>query len=217
MTAQSTSNNGPAIVLGDGPLGEDAMFERDVKIRMRDGVHIACNVFRPKAPGQYPVLFAMSPYIKDSVYLPSGSMYRYRETGNIAKWVSRGYAYVHGDVRGSGQSEGTYNAWGPTEQGDYYDMIEWAGIQPWSNGKGGMIGESYFGISQWQVAQHNPPHLACIAPYDAATDMYRHFAYKGGILAMGFLNHWYNNSILYRHFLDYPERPQRDDYFSYHY
>jgi putative CocE/NonD family hydrolase len=78
-----------------------------------------------------------------------------------------------------------------------------------------MIGESYYGMNQWQAAQHNPPHLACIAPYDAGADIYRHFVYKGGILAMGFLNHWYNNSVRYRHFLDYAERPKRADYFDY--
>jgi putative CocE/NonD family hydrolase len=204
-----------SVVLGDGPLGEDAAFEKDVMVRMSDGVRIACDVFRPKAPGKYPVLFASSPYIKDSVDLPSTSMYRYRETGNIAKWVSRGYAYVHADVRGSGKSEGTYDVWGPKEQSDYCEMIEWAGTQSWSNGKVGMIGESYYGMNQWQAAQHNPPHLACIAPYDAGADIYRHFVYKGGILAMGFLNHWYNNSVRYRHFLDYPDRPKREDYFDF--
>ncbi len=204
-----------SVILGDGPLGDDATVDRDVMVRMRDGAHIACDVFRPRAPGRYPVLFASSPYIKDSVDLPSTGMYRYRETGNIAKWVSRGYAYVHADVRGSGKSEGSYDVWGPKEQLDYCDMIEWAGTQAWSSGRVGMIGESYYGMNQWAAAMHNPSHLACIAPYDAGCDIYRHFVYKGGILAIAFLNHWYNNSVRYRHFLDYPERPKREDYLSY--
>ena len=206
---------GANVILGEGNLGEDATVDKDVLVRMKDGVHIACDVYRPKAPGKYPVLFASSPYIKDAVDLPSTGMYRYRETGNIAKWVGRGYVYVHADVRGSGKSEGAYEAWGPTEQSDFCEMVEWAGTQGWSNGKVGMIGESYYGISQWQTAQHNPKHLACIAPYDAGADIYRHFVYKGGILASGFLNHWYNNSVRYRHFLDYPERPKREDYFDF--
>ena len=206
--------NSATIVLGDGPLGPGATVDRDVMVRMRDGIHIACDVYRPKAPGKYPVLFASSPYIKDAVDLPSSGMYRYRETGNIAKWVDKGYVYVHADVRGSGKSEGSYDAFGPKEQMDYVDMIGWCGTQRWSTGKVGMIGESYYGMNQWQAAQHNPPHLACIAPYDAGADIYRHFVFKGGILANGFMNHWYNNSVRFRHFLDYPERPQRDDYFS---
>ena len=102
-------SNANIVQLGDGPLPEDTIVERDVMVTMRDGVRIACDVYRPKAPGQYPVLFAASPYIKDSVDLPSSSMYRYRETGDIGKWVGRGYAYVHADVRGSGKSEGTYD------------------------------------------------------------------------------------------------------------
>ena len=109
--------------------------------------------------------------------LPSTSMYRYRETGNVAKWVAMGYVYIHCDVRGSGKSEGTYDVWGPKEQMDYYDMIEWAGTQAWSNGRVGMFGESYYGMNQWQAAQHNPPHLACIAPYDAGAS-YIHWAEK---------------------------------------
>ena len=204
-----------AVVLGDGPLGDDATAEKDVMVRVRDGVRLACDVYRPKAPGKYPVLLAVSPYIKDAIYLPTGKMYRYRETGNIARWVNRGYVYVHTDIRGSGKSEGRYSAFGEREQLDHYDMIEWSGVQPWSNGKVGMIGESYYGMSQWGAAMHNPPHLACIAPYDAGADIYRHFVYKGGILATGFMNHWYNNSVRNRHFLDYPERPKRKDYMAY--
>lgn len=209
--------NANIVQLGDGPLPEGTIVETDVMVTMRDGVRIACDVYRPKTPGQYPVLFAASPYIKDSVDLPSSSMYRYRETGDIGKWVGRGYAYVHADVRGSGKSEGTYDVWGPKEQSDYCEMIEWAGTREWSTGKVGMIGESYYGMNQWQAAQHNPKHLCCIAPYDAGADIYRHFVYKGGILAIGFNNHWWNNSVRYRHFLDYEDRPQRDDYMGYDY
>ena len=203
------------LVLGDGPLGQDAIVDKDVMVRMEDGVRIACDVYRPKAPGRHPVLYAHAPYIKDSVDLPSSGMYRYRETGNIARWVSRGYVYVHADVRGSGKSEGSFFPWGDREQRDSYEMIEWAAVQPWSNGKVGMIGESYYGMAQWAAAMHNPPHLACIAPYDAGADVYRHFVYKGGILATGFNNHWFNNSIRGRHFLDFPERPKRGDYMAY--
>ena len=104
------------IQLSDGPLPEGTVVEKDVMVRMRDGVHIAADVYRPGKPGKYPVLFASSPYIKDAIDLPSNSMYRYRETGQVGRWVERGYVYVHADVRGSGKSEGTYDVWGPKEQ-----------------------------------------------------------------------------------------------------
>lgn len=211
----SEGSGGNTIVLGDGNLGPDATVDRDVMVTMRDGVRLACDVFRPKAPGKYPVLYAVAPYIKDSIYLPTMSVFRYRETGNVAKWVSQGYVYVHADVRGSGKSDGVFRPFCAEEQTDLYDMIEWAAAQPWSNGKVGMFGESYYGMVQWAAAAQNPPHLACCAPYDACNDLYRHFCYKGGILYIGFGNHWYSNSIRNRHFLDYPEHPQRDDYMSY--
>jgi uncharacterized protein len=83
------------VVLGDGRLSEEATVDRDVFVTMRDSVRIACDVYRPREPGRFPVLLAASPYIKDSVYLPSTGMYRYRETGWIGRWVDRGYVYVH--------------------------------------------------------------------------------------------------------------------------
>src|ERR1019366_3985451 len=129
--AGSQTEQGLLKPLGDGPLGDDATVDKDVIVRMGDGVRIACDVYRPKAPGKYPVLYGNSPYIKDSVDLPSSGMYRYRETGNIAGWVSRGYVYVHADVRGSGKSEGSLIPWGDREQRDMYEMIEWAAAQPW--------------------------------------------------------------------------------------
>jgi hypothetical protein len=205
------------VKLGDGDLGPDATVDRDVMVEMRDGARIACDVYRPAGPGRYPVLYGVSPYLKDSVYLPTMSVYRYRETGNIAKWVSRGYVYVHADARGSGQSDGIYEHFSADELRDLYDMIEWCAVQPWSTGKVGMIGESYYGIVQWFAAAQNPPHLACVAPYDASTDLYRNSVYKGGIYFTGFQNHWYSNSVRNRAFFDYPERPDRDDYMSYDY
>src|ERR1035437_3859981 len=211
--AGSQTEQGLLKPLGDGPLGDDATVDKDVMVRMGDGVRIACDVYRPKAPGRYPVLYASSCYIKDAVWVPTGSMYNYRETGNIARWVKRGYVYLHVDIRGSGKSEGHYDFFGPREQRDHYEIIEWAGVQPWSNGKVGMFGESYYGMSQWAAAWQNPPHLACIAPYEGhSADIYREFSYIGGILQCDFMNHWWNNSVRDRHFLDYPEHPKRADY-----
>jgi uncharacterized protein len=186
-------------------------------VAMRDGVRIACDAYRPEAPGRYPVLYAVSPYLKDSVYLPTMSVYRYRETGNIANWVSRGYVYVDADARGTGKSEDVYVRFSQAEITDLYDMIEWCAAQPWSSGKVGMIGESYYGMVQWFAAAQNPPHLACVAPYDASTDLYRNGVFKGGVYFTGFQNHWYSNSVRNRAFFDYAERPERDDYLSHDY
>ncbi len=200
--------------LGDGPLGGDATVDLDVMVPMGDGVKIACDVYRPRAAGRYPVLYAVSPYLKDSVHLPTMGVYRYRETGNIARWVSRGYVYVHADARGCGKSEGLYQRFSRAEQRDLYEMVEWCAAQPWATGRVGMIGQSYYGMVQWLAAAQNPPHLACVAPYDAATDLYRDSVFKGGIYCASFQNHWYSNSVRNRAFFDYPERPTRRDFMA---
>ena len=170
--------------------------DRDVMIEVRDGVHIAVDVFRPDAPGEFPSLFSASPYNKDLAYLPSVPTFHMRETNDFEYFVSRGYAYVHMDVRGTGKSvEGQWQFFSPDEQRDLHDVIEWTAAQPWCTGKVGMIGESYPGIVQWFAAAQQPPHLACIVPYDAVSDPYRENAYHGGMLAVGFVGSWHITEI----------------------
>ena len=76
---------------------------------------------------------------------------------------------------------------GIDESMDCYDLIEWAGVQDWCNGKVGMSGVSYLAAIQYQVAPLKPPHLAAINPWEAFSDWYREFAYHGGIRETGFL------------------------------
>ena len=71
----------------------------------------------------------------------------------------------------------------PHEVQDLYQCIEWAGTQPWSNGKVGMLGISYYASNQWRVAGLHPPHLAAIIPWEGQNDRYRDSGYHGGILS----------------------------------
>src|SRR5690606_9981966 len=96
-------------------------------------------------------------------------------------WVPRGYAVVVIDKRGNWYSEGKATFLSPEEAEDFYDAIEWAGTQPWSNGKVGSTGVSYLASSQWRVAELNPPHLAAINPWEGWADTYREVAYHGGM------------------------------------
>ena len=101
------------------------VVEKDVFVRMRDGIHIAVDVYRPDAPGTFPTLYAVSPYQKDLAYLPAIPTFRFRETGDIRWWVEQGYVYVNADVRGSGKStEGHWRLMSQSEQEDLYDTIE---------------------------------------------------------------------------------------------
>ena len=174
------------------PPVEGVAVDRDVMITMRDGVELCVDVYRPEDLGdeQLPVLFAISPYQKDVAGLPALPMYPTRETGPIEWYVKRGYIYVLGDIRGTGKSGGRWEVLGTNEQHDLYDAIEWIAEQPWCTGKVGMIGQSYFAMVQWLAAIQRPPHLACIAPYDASIDEYREAAFHGGIPSSGFIGVW---------------------------
>jgi putative CocE/NonD family hydrolase len=96
-------------------------------------------------------------------------------------WVPRGYAVVTVNPRGLWYSEGTATYLSPEEALDFYDVIEWAGTQLWSNGKVGLTGVSYLASAQWRVAELNPPHLAAMNPWEGWADTYREVAYHGGI------------------------------------
>ena len=159
---------------GGTPADATAMrVDRDVKVTMRDGVRISLCVYRPQAEGRVPALFAASPYQHEFDTVPAFPLFLWRETGPIEWYVAQGYAYVHADVRGSGRSEGEFGFMDATEQEDYVELIAWIAQQPWCNGRVGGIGQSYYAMAQWLMATHNPPGLACIAPYDGLVDQYR--------------------------------------------
>ena len=73
---------------------------------------------------------------------------------------------------------------------DGYDSIEWIARQPWSDGRVGMIGVSFGGITQLVTAARRPPHLLAIAPSSATSDLYRDVVYPGGILEYDFTFAW---------------------------
>ena len=169
-------------------------------VAMRDGVKLACDVFRPDAPGKYPALLSYSLYGKElqkvaDVQRPLSPRHGNggQEAGDTRFFVSRGYAHIIADTRGAGDSEGVYNFQGKTEQADGYDIIEWIAAQPWCDGNVGMLGMSYFGVVQNLIAATQPPHLKAIAPYEAYTDRYRHSVYHGGVLNEGFFHQWWGH------------------------
>lgn len=199
MKSKSIMSNGRAAVpvipdvaraADDAPIAPT----RIVSIRARDGVKIAAALYLPKKSGRFPTLLAASPYRFDNNFAPALPLFLWRETGPIAWYLEQGYAYVHMDVRGSGRSGGAYRFLDRKEQRDLYDVIEWIARQKWSNGRVGGIGQSYFARMQWFMAAQNPPHLACIAPYDGNVDTYRNSAYTGGIPGE-FPSIWFNATV----------------------
>ncbi len=188
-------------------------IEWDVGIAMDDGLVLRCDVFRPLDEGPYPVILSYGPYAKGLAFqdgYPSawqrmvaqhpdvayGSTNRYQswEVVDPEKWVPDGYVCVRVDSRGAGRSPGRIDPFSPRERQDFYQCIEWAGVQPWSNGKVGLNGVSYFGINQWQVASLQPPHLAAMCVWEGAADWYRDMTHHGGILNT-FWGNWFDMQV----------------------
>jgi predicted acyl esterase len=172
---------------------------------MRDGALLKADIFRPDSSEQFPVLMAMSAYQKDKLWIPPPDMdekpnqYMVWETPNPEWWVPRGYILIRVDSRGSGKSRGFAEPWRRQEAVDYYDSIEWAGVQRWSSGNVGLLGISYMAMDQWWVAMLQPPHLKAIIPWEGAADLYRDTLYHGGILCDFDINWWTNGVIATLH------------------
>jgi len=131
-----------------------ATMERDVAVPMRDGVRLRADVLRPFTTGRFPVLVYRTPYGKNNAL---------KEYMTFRHAVERGYAVVIQDVRGRYASEGEFRPY-ENEGRDGYDTIEWAAVQPWSDGNVGTFGLSYPGAVQWLAAVENPPHLRAMVP-----------------------------------------------------
>lgn len=168
------------------PLPAGVRLDENVYVKMRDGVKIAVDIYRPAAEGRYPALLSMSPYIKEIQQWPPVLTHSI-EAGATSFFVSKGYVHVIAQIRGTGFSQGQWNLFDIKEQRDGYDLVEWIAQQPWCDGNVGMHGDSYFAIIQYLVAAQKPPHLKCIVPYDGWTDLYRDFCYQGGSTMPGLL------------------------------
>ncbi len=189
------------------------VIDWDVPITMDDGLVLRADVFRPINPGRHPVILSYGPYAKwlafqdgyptaweimvqehPDVAANSTNHYQSWEVVDPEKWVPDGYAIVRVDSRGAGRSPGFIDPFSPRETRDIYHCIEWAAAQPWSTGKVGMAGISYYAINQWQVAELQPPHLAAICIWEGAADWYRDKNHHGGILC-SFQVNWYDMQV----------------------
>ena len=142
---------------------------------MDDGLVLRADVFRPIEDGRYPVILTYGVYAKGLSYqegyphqwnkmvedhpeILEGSTNKYQnwEVTDPERWVPHGYVVIRVDSRGAGWSPGVMDNNSPREIDDLYLCIEWAGTQPWSNGKVGMLGISYYAHNQWRVATRAP-------------------------------------------------------------
>lgn len=156
----------------------------DVAVPMRDGVELLADVHRPAGAGTYPVLVSASPYPRQIQDL--GAPMGFIEAGATDFFVPRGYVHVIANVRGTGGSGGTFGCFNAQERRDMYDLVEWAAVQPWSDGNVGMVGISYFAMTQLEAAVERPPHLRAIFPVAATADLYEATNHHG-LLSSGFV------------------------------
>jgi len=153
------------------------IIEHSVAVKMRDGVTLHADIYRPKADGQFFVLLQRTPYDKRG------------GTDFGMKAAARGYVAIIQDVRGRYSSEGEWYTF-KNESNDGYDTVEWAAALPYSNGKVGMWGGSYVGATQMLAAIAHPPHLAAICPVVTASNYHANWTYQGGAFEQWFNESW---------------------------
>jgi uncharacterized protein len=155
----------------------DIVVEHGVTAKMRDGVVLRADIYRPKADGQYPVILQRTPYDK------RGGV----EFGH--RGAARGFVVIVQDTRGRYTSDGDFYTF-KNESNDGYDTVEWAAALPYSNGKVGMWGGSYVGATQMLTAIAHPPHLAGICPVVTASNYHDGWTYQGGAFEQWFNQSW---------------------------
>ena len=155
------------------------VVDRGVPVKMRDGVVLFADVYRPTGPGRFPVLLERTPYDKAVD----------KEIDIGARAAAEGYVVIVQDVRGRYTSGGEWYPFRHESQ-DGYDTVEWAAGLPYSNGKVGMFGSSYVGATQMLAAIAHPPHLAGICPMFTPSDYHNEWIYLGGAFQQWFDQTW---------------------------
>jgi len=151
--------------------------ELGVMVKMRDGVRLSTNIYRPDSPGEFPVLLMRTPYGNENIDGP-GSYF----------FAQRGYVVIIQDCRGRYESEGVFDPM-QTEALDGYDTQQWIGGQQWCNGKIGTYGGSYVGYTQWSSAPLRSPYLVTMIPVVTTSDFY-HMAYYDGAFRLRMWDSW---------------------------
>jgi uncharacterized protein len=166
---------------GKANMAKKIVIEKDLPIPMRDGTVLRADLYRPDTPQRLPVLLNRTPYGK------SGPMLR--QMMDPVRAALNDYNVLVQDCRGRYRSEGKWTCF-TCEPPDGYDTIEWAALQPWSDGRVGTWGSSYTGVTQWLAAGAAPPSLKAMAPSLTASNYHENWTYQGGAFCLGFNLSW---------------------------
>lgn len=152
----------------------EVLARRDLAVPTRDGVRLTTDVLLPDAEGPFPAILLRTPYGRASALGAWGG----------ERLAARGYAVVAQDLRGKGDSGGSYDLPWVREGRDGYDTVEWIARQSWSNGAVGMLGGSALGQAQWAAAAERPPHLEALFVFPAISDPFFGGAYDSGVFSL---------------------------------
>jgi putative CocE/NonD family hydrolase len=155
--------------------GNRVRLERGARCLTRDGIELVSDHYYPPESGPHPTLLMRQPYGRD---IASTVVY-----AHPAWFARRGYNVVIQDVRGRGDSGGEFYPFRHEAQ-DGADTIAWLRARPESNGRVGMYGFSYQGMTQLLAAAENPEGLQCISPGMTAGDLYHGWFYNQGALRL---------------------------------
>jgi putative CocE/NonD family hydrolase len=156
-----------------------------IMIPMRDGVKLAADLYMPDKVGKYPIVLIRTMY---------GRQNKSHGYDTIARiFTSQGYIFLVQDVRGRFDSEGEFYPY-IFEAADGYDTVEWAGTQPWSTGKVGTIGASYWGSTQWLLSPNSSKYLKAMVPINTSQDVYPRWIYYSIFRITDVLAWFYENA-----------------------
>jgi uncharacterized protein len=182
------------------------VVEKNLAMRTRDGVTLRADVYRPDAAGNYPVLVMRTPYDKSQELALTEKDY----------FPPRGYVLLVQDTRGRFSSEGEFYPF-IHEAADGYDAIEWAAALPWSNGKVGMVGQSYLALVQYYAATKAAPHLLATCPVSGPVTYFENCLYRRGVFELGWVLCYFTfmarNTLLRRGIYD-AHRERLDGYLA---
>ncbi len=189
---------------------EGIICMQDVPVKMRDGITIYVDIYKPEHVEKVPLIVSWSfygkrPFDGQSEWQIMGvppatvsNMSKF-ESADPGYWCRRGYAVANVDPRGIGHSEGDFMQFCTQDGQDGYDFIEWAAEQTWCTGRVALTGNSCVAMTQWRIASQCPPHLCCIAPWEGTSDMYRESLYEGGIPAHTFVGMVLRDAVGYNY------------------
>ncbi len=152
-----------------------AVQRETASLKTRDGLRLDADIYRPHSRDTFPILLMRQPYGRK---IASTVVYAHPQW-----YASQGYIVVIQDVRGRGTSQGKFELF-ENEIEDGLDTINWVANLPQSNGKVGMYGFSYQGMTQLYGAVHRPEALKTICPAMVAYDLYRDWAYENGAFCL---------------------------------